>query len=286
MNTVAVRNHPARLEPAATASPDYATIKLRQQATWASGDFAIIGVTLQIVGEELAEAVDIRAGDRVIDVAAGNGNATLAAARRFAEVTSTDYVSELLDKGRARAVAEGLPVNFRVADAENLPFEGGTFDVALSTFGAMFTPDHTKPAREMLRVVHSGGRIGLANWTPEGFIGQLFKTIGVYIPAPAGLKSPALWGTEAHIVELFGTQATNIRIARKNFNFRFRSAAHWLQVFRDFYGPVHKAFAALNPLAQDALARDIRELLNRSNIGGPTSLVVPAGYLEVVIDRK
>jgi ubiquinone/menaquinone biosynthesis C-methylase UbiE len=283
MNTVAERTK--QHAPAANG-PDFSAIKQRQQATWASGDFAIIGVTLQIVGESLAEAVDVRAGERVIDIAAGNGNATLAAARRFADVTSTDYVSELLDKGRARAMAEGLPVNFRVADAENLPFEGGSFDVALSTFGAMFTPDHAKPAREMLRVVHNGGRIGLANWTPEGFIGQLFKVIGNYVPAPAGLKSPALWGTEAHIVELFGTQATNIRIARKHFNFRYRSAAHWIQVFRDFYGPVHKAFAALNPIAQDALARDIRELLHHFNIAGAESLVVPAEYLEVVIDRK
>ena len=285
MNTVTARN-PSQQTATASAAPDFAAIKQRQQATWASGDFAIIGVTLQIVGESLAEAVDIRAGQRVLDVAAGNGNATLAAARRFAEVTSTDYVPELLDKGRVRAAAEGLPVKFEVADAENLPFNGGMFDVVLSTFGAMFTPDHTKPAREMLRVVHSGGRIGLANWTPEGFIGQLFKVIGRYTPPPAGLKSPALWGTEAHISELFGTQATAIRTTRRHFNFRFRSAAHWIQIFRDFYGPTHKAFAALNPIGQDALTRDITELLNRYNVAGPSSLVVPSEYLEVVIDRK
>src|SRR4051812_46446070 len=284
MNTVAERKPSKQTEPA--AAPDFAGIKQKQQATWASGDFAIIGVTLQIVGESLAEAADVRAGERVLDVAAGNGNTTLAAARRFANVTSTDYVPELLEKGRVRALAEGLPVKFRIADAETLPFEGGSFDVALSTFGAMFTPDHTKPAREMLRVVRNGGRIGLANWTPEGFIGQLFKVIGRYLPPPAGLKSPALWGTEAHIMELFGTQATAIRAVRKNFNFRFRSAAHWIQVFRDYYGPTHKAFAALNPLAQDALAKDITELLNRCNIGGASSLVVPSEYLEVVIDRK
>ena len=268
------------------AAPDYAAIKQRQQATWASGDFAVIGTTLQIVGESLAEAADIRAGERVLDVAAGNGNATLAAARRFAEVTSTDYVKALLDKGRTRAAAEDLQVDFRIADAENLPFEDGSFDVALSTFGAMFTPDHTRPAREMLRVVRSGGRIGLANWTPEGFIGQLFKVIGTYIPAPAGLKSPALWGTEPHIVELFGAQAADIRTVRKNFNFRYRSTAHWIQIFRDFYGPTHKAFAALDPAGQDALAKDITALLNRCNTAGSSSLVVPAEYLEVVIERK
>jgi len=266
--------------------PDYANIKQRQQVTWASGDFAVIGITLQIVGEALAEAVDIRAGERVLDVAAGNGNATLAAARRFAEVTSTDYVPELLNKGRARATVEGLQVKFRVADAEDLPFEDGSFDAVLSTFGAMFTPDHTRPAREMLRVVHSGGRIGLANWTPEGFIGQLFRVIGAYIPAPVGLKSPALWGTEPHIVELFGSQAADIRTVRKNFNFRYRSAEHWIQIFRDFYGPTHKAFAALEPSAQNALEKDITALLNRCNIAGPASLVVPSEYLEVVIEKE
>ena len=285
MTILAVRI-PSKKVESIPAAPDHAAIKLRQQATWASGDFAVIGVTLQIVGESLAEAADIRAGERVLDVAAGNGNATLAAARRFAAVTSTDYVPELLDKGRARAAAEGLQVNFRTADAEDLPFGDGSFDAALSTFGAMFTPDHTRPAREMLRVVRSGGRIGLSNWTPEGFIGQLFKVIGTYIPAPAGLKSPALWGTEPHIVELFGAQANDIRAVRKNFNFRYRSAAHWIQIFRDFYGPTHKAFAALDAAGQDALAKDITALLNRCNTAGPASLVVPGEYLEVVIERK
>jgi ubiquinone/menaquinone biosynthesis C-methylase UbiE len=283
MGAIAERN---ATQQATTATPDFAAIKQKQQATWSSGDYALIGITLQIVGESLAEATDIRAGERVLDIAAGNGNVTLAAARRFANVTSTDYVPELLEKGRVRALAEGLPVNFRVADAEELPFEDGNFDVALSTFGAMFTPDHTRPAREMLRVVRKGGRIGLANWTPESFIGQLFKVIGRYIPPPAGLKSPALWGTEAHLAELFGEQAAAIRAVRKHFNFRFRSAAHWLQVFRDYYGPTHRAFAALNTSGQDALAKDITELLNQHNVGGQSSLVVPSEYLEVVIDRK
>jgi ubiquinone/menaquinone biosynthesis C-methylase UbiE len=268
------------------AAPDFAAIKQRQQTTWASGDFAVIGVTLQIVGESLAEAADIRAGERVLDVAAGNGNATLAAARRFAEVTSTDYVPELLAKGSARAAAEGLEVTFRTADAEDLPFADGSFDVALSTFGAMFTPDHLRPAREMLRVVRPGGRIGLANWTPEGFIGQLFKVIGGYIPAPAGLKSPALWGTESHIAELFGAQSAAIRAVRRTFNFRYRSTAHWIQIFRDFYGPTHKAFAALDAAGQKALEKDITALLDRLNTAGAASLVVPGEYLEVVIEKK
>jgi ubiquinone/menaquinone biosynthesis C-methylase UbiE len=285
MTTLALRTPVSQKDPV-SAAPDFEAVKRRQQATWASGDFAVIGVTLQIVGESLAEAADIRAGERVLDVAAGNGNATLAAARRFAEVTSTDYVPALLDKGRARATAEGLQVSFQVADAEDLPFEDGSFDAALSTFGAMFTPDHARPAREMLRVVRRGGRIGLANWTPEGFIGQLFKVIGQYIPAPAGLKSPALWGTEAHIAELFSAQARDIRAVRRNFNFRYRSAAHWLRIFRDYYGPTHKAFAALDAAGQDALAKDITALLNRLNVAGPASLVVPGEYLEVVITKR
>ncbi|HEY2863574.1 MAG TPA: class I SAM-dependent methyltransferase [Casimicrobiaceae bacterium] len=268
------------------SAPDFDAIKQRQQATWASGDFAVIGTTLQIVGESLAEAADVRSGERVLDVAAGNGNATLAAARRFAMVTSTDYVPALLDKGRARAQAEGLPVEFRVADAEALPFDAGSFDVVLSTFGAMFTPDHGKAAREMLRVLRRGGRIGMANWTPEGFIGRLFKVIGAHVPPPAGLKSPALWGSESHIVELFGTRSAEIRCERRTFNFRYRSASHWVQVFRDFYGPTHKAFAALSEAARPALERDIIALLEQLNIAGATSLVVPGEYLEVVVTKN
>ncbi len=270
----------------AAATPDLAAIKQRQQATWASGDFAVIGTTLQIVGETLAEAVDVRAGERVLDVAAGNGNATLAAARRFAQVTSTDYVPSLLDKGRERARAEGLDVQFEVADAEELPFDDGIFDVVLSTFGAMFTPDHARPAGEMLRVARSGGRIGLANWTPQGFIGRLFKVIGGYLPAPAGLQSPALWGTESHLAELFGAQAKQIRCERRYFNFRYRSAAHWVQIFRDYYGPTHKAFAALDAHAAQALERDIVNLLEQLNVAGSASLVVPSEYLEVVISKR
>jgi ubiquinone/menaquinone biosynthesis C-methylase UbiE len=265
--------------------PDFAAIKQRQQATWASGDFAVIGNTLQIVGETLAEAVDIRADERVLDVAAGNGNATLAAAHRFARVTSTDFVPTLLDKGRERARAEGLEVAFQIADAEQLPFGDGSFDAVLSTFGVMFAPDHHRAASEMLRVLRSRGRIGLANWTPEGFIGKLFKVIAAYVPPPAGLQSPALWGTESHLVELFGAQAAQIQCERRNFNFRYRSAAHWMQMFRDFYGPTHKAFAALDEKAQQALEHDIIALLDENNIAGAGSLLVPGEYLEIVITK-
>lgn len=265
--------------------PDLAAIKQVQQTIWASGDFAVIGVTLQIVGETLAEAADIRAGETVLDVAAGNGNATLAAARRFARVLSTDYVPALLEKGRQRAAAEGLPVEFRVADAENLPFPDGDFDVALSTFGVMFTPDHARAAAELLRVVRDGGRIGLASWTPEGFIGQAFKTLGSHVPPPAGLKSPALWGTEAYLQALFG-DAAEIRAERRVFNFRYASPAHWLQVFRDYYGPTNKAFARLDSAGQAALESDFIALMGRFNIAGPASLVVPAEYLEAVITKR
>ena len=270
----------------AQASIDLKAIKQRQQATWASGDFSVVGITLQIVGESLAEAADVRAGERVLDVAAGNGNATLAAARRFADVTSTDYVPALLERGRDRARADRLKIDFQVADAEDLPFSDGSFDVVLSTYGAMFAPDHARTASEMLRVTRGGGRIGLANWTPEGFIGQLFKVIGAHVPPPAGLRSPALWGSEPHLVELFGPQAADIRCVRKNFNFRYRSPAHWLQIFRDYYGPTHKAFAALDADGQTRLAADITALLERLNVGGKESLVVPGEYLEAVIVKR
>ena len=269
-----------------TSTLNFGAIKQRQQATWASGDYAVIGTKLQIVGEMLAEAADLRAGERVLDVAAGNGNATLAAARRDADVTSTDYVQALLDKGRERARAEGLTARFQTADAEHLPFADQSFDVVLSTFGVMFTPDHRRAAHEMLRVVRDGGRIGVANWTPEGFIGRLFKVIGAHVPPPAGVPSSALWGTEPHIVELFGSQAVDMRCERRVFNFRYRSAAHWLQVFREFYGPTHKAFAALDVAGQRALERDITTLLQGLNTAGDASLVVPSEYLEVVITKR
>ncbi len=267
-------------------SPDFAAIKQKQQATWASGDYAIVGTTLQIVGETLAESADVRAGERVLDVAAGNGNATLAAARRFADVTSTDYVPALLDKGSERARAEGLSVRFLEADAEALPFNDACFDVVLSTFGVMFTPDHARTAREMLRVLRSGGRIGIANWTPEGFIGRLFKLIGAHVPPPAGVKSPVMWGTEFHLEELFGNQAAQIRCERRIFNFRYRSAAHFVQIFRDYYGPTHKAFAALDTRGKQALESDLVALLEQLNTAGAESLVVPSEYLEAVVTKR
>jgi SAM-dependent methyltransferase len=266
-------------------TPDLGVIKTRQQATWASGDFGRIGVRLQMVGESLCEAADVKAGERVLDVAAGNGNASLAAARRFAEVTSTDYVPELLEQGKRRAEADQLPITFQVADAEKLPFEDGSFDVALSTFGVMFAPDQERTASELLRVVRPGGRIGLANWTPEGFVGRLFKVVGSFVPPPAGLRPPSAWGSEPRLVELFGPAARNIRTERKICAFRYASAEHWVDFFRAYYGPTHKAFAALDEAGQTALRQALTALAGEWNRAGAGSLVVPAEYLEVVIDR-
>ena len=265
--------------------PDLAAVKQRQQATWAGGDYAVVGTTLQIVGETLAETADIRGGERVLDVAAGNGNASLAAARRFADVTSTDYVPALLDKAAARAQAEGLAMTFQVADVEELPFADRSFDVVLSTFGAMFAPDHQRTADEMLRVLRPGGRLGMTNWTPESFIGQLFKMIGRHVPPPAGLQSPAAWGTESHCAALFGTRAGAMRGERRQFNFRYRSAAHFVQVFRDYYGPTQKAFAALAPAGQKALEAELLALLAKLDTSGGSSLVIPSEYLEVIVTK-
>jgi len=269
--------------PATTV--DLATIKGRQQVAWGSGDYAVVGTTLQIVGENLCEAIDLRSTQRVLDVAAGNGNATLAAARRFAEVVSTDYVAALLERGRERAKADRLPVTFQEADAEALPFDDASFDVVLSTFGVMFTPNQEQAAQEMLRVVRPGGKIGLANWTPESFIGQLFKTIGKYVPPAPGVKSPALWGTRAHVEALFGTKAS-VAAESRHFVFRYKSPSHWLEIFRGYYGPVLKAFAAIDPAAREALEKDIRALVDKFNTAKDGAVVVPSEYLEVIVTKK
>ena len=280
----AVRQTSAQVSPPAAA--DLTAVKTRQQATWSSGDYAVIGTTLQIVGEELCEALDIRSGQKVLDVAAGNGNVSLAAARRWCDVVSTDYVPALLDRGRARAAAEQLEIDFREADAEALPFKDASFDVVVSTLGVMFTPDQERAAAELARVCRPGGKIGLANWTPEGFIGQLFKTIGKHVPPPAGVKSPALWGTRARITELFGAKASAMKIEARAFTFRYRSAAHWIDVFKSYYGPMLKTFAALEPAAQSALTRDLMGLVEQFNRSGDDTMVVPAEYLEIVITRR
>jgi len=277
MTTTAVRQ---------TATPELVALKSRQQVAWSSGNYAVVGTTLQIVGEQLCEAMDLRAGSKVLDVAAGNGMVSLAAARRWCDVTSTDYVPALLESGRARATANGLSIKFMEADAESLPFDDASFDAVVSTFGVMFAPNQAQAASELMRVCKRGGRIGLANWTPDGFIGQVFKTLGKYLPPPAGAKSPALWGTRAALNEMFGSQASSIKAEPRFFNFRYKSAEHFLEVFKTFYGPVLKAFAALDAAAQQDLHNDLYALIVRMNKSGDATMVVPSEYLEVVITRK
>ena len=282
MTTVIECHPPATEKPA----PDLKALKTKQQTAWSSGDYAVIGVTLQIVGEQLAEAMDLRSGQTVLDIAAGNGNVTLAAARRGCEVTSTDYVEQLLARGRKRAEADGLQVKFQIADAENLPFADGAYDAVVSTYGAMFSPNQERTAAEMIRVCRPGGRIGLANWTPEGFIGQMFKTIGKYLPPPAGMKSPLVWGTPSWLDATFGGAASKIDHQPRNFIFRYRSAQHFLDTFRAFYGPMLKAFEALDANGRKALARDIIDLVGRFNTSGDETMVVPGEYLEVVVTKR
>lgn len=276
----------AVLDGTTPQAPDLAALKARQQGAWSSGDYAIVGTTLQIVGETLCEALDLRAGEKVLDVAAGNGNVSLAAARRWCDVVSTDYVPALLERGRERAAAEHLPMSFREADAEALPFDDASFDVVVSTFGVMFAPDQPRAAAEMLRVCRPGGRIGLANWTPEGFIGQLFKVIGRHVPPPQGVASPALWGTEARIGEFFAAQSSAVIAEPRHFTFRYRSPEHFLDIFRDWYGPVLKAFAALGAAGQTALADDLLALARRFNRAKDGTMVVPSDYLEIVVTKR
>ncbi|WP_394755662.1 class I SAM-dependent methyltransferase [Rhodoferax sp.] len=265
---------------------DLVAVKQKQQAAWSAGDYAVIGTTLQIVGETLCEALDLRAGASVLDVCAGNGNATLAAARRWCDVVSTDYVGALLERGRARASANGLAVQFKEADAENLPFADASFDVVLSTFGVMFTPNQEKAASELTRLCRPGGKIGLANWTPSSFVGELFKTIGRYIPPPAGLKPPSLWGTDERLRELFGERTATIETTHKNFMFRYRTPQHWLDTFRTYYGPTQKAFGAVSAAQQQTLAADLIRLVQHFNRATDGTMVVPGEYLEVVITRR
>ena len=273
-------------QPGTTATGAFDAIKAKQQATWSSGDFGIIGTTLQIVGESLCEAVDLRAGSKVIDVAAGNGNCSLAAARRWCDVTSTDYVPALLEDGRRRAAGERLEMTFQVADAEALPFPKESFDVVLSSFGIMFAPNHIQTAAELIRVCRSGGKIGLANWTPRGFIGKLFGVVGRHVPPPPGLTPASRWGAEDYIDQLFGASASDIHTTHRDFVFRYKSPQHWIDVFRTWYGPVHKAFAALPAEGQHRLEQDLLALIAEFNTSGDSTAVIPGEYLEIVVTKK
>jgi ubiquinone/menaquinone biosynthesis C-methylase UbiE len=265
--------------------PDLASIKDRQQKTWTSGNFARIGNRMVIVGELLCEAVDLRAGDKVLDVATGSGNTALSAARRFCETTGIDYVPDLIGQAEERAEAEGLEVTFEVGDAEDLPYQEASFDAVLSTFGIMFAPDQEMAAGELLRVCKPGGRIGLANWAPDGFIGQLFKTIGKHVPPPPGLSPPPLWGTEDRLRELFGDRVS-VEATRRAYRFVYRSADHFVGYFREYYGPTFKAFESLDARGQETLAGEIEELIRSWNKSGDETVVVPSYYLEVVARKS
>ena len=267
-------------------APNYSAIKAKQNAAWASGDYAKIGTTLQIVGEELAEVLDLPPDSAVLDVAAGNGNATLAFARRWCHVVSSDYVDTLLDRGRMRADAEGLDVTFQIADAEGLPFDDESFDAVVSTFGVMFAPNQKQAASELVRVCRSGGVIGLANWTPTSFIGQLFKTLGGHVAPPAGVSSPALWGDQAWLNETFSAHAQNIAVAEKDFIFRYRSPQHFVDIFKTFYGPVHKAFLALDEAGQATLEADILKTIAQFNNADDGTMRVPGTYAQVIVTKR
>ena len=261
-------------------------IKEKQQKTWASGNYAVIGNQLVIIGELLCEAVDVRAGDKVLDVATGGGNTAISAARRFCDVTGIDYVPELIESARKRAEVEGVEVTFEVGDAEDLPYPDASFDVVLSTLGVMFAPDQEKTAGELLRVCRPGGKIGLANWTPDGYIGNMFRTQGKHVPPPPGIKPPPLWGTEERLRELFGEGVASLEVTRRSYVWRYSSARHFVEYFRTYYGPTLKAFEALDADGQEALARDLEELLESFNISDDATLVVPSDYLEVVALRR
>ncbi|MEM9105064.1 MAG: class I SAM-dependent methyltransferase [Pseudomonadota bacterium] len=273
------------MEPVAQIhkTPDFRKWNQRLNASWSSADYSRIGVTLQIVGEELAEAADFTPDSQILDVAAGNGNATLAVARRFCHVTSTDYVQPLLDKGRARIEAEGLDADFRIADAQDLPFADNRFDGVISTFGAMFAPDQEATASELLRVCKPGGKIALACWTPPGFVGRLCKLTGEHMSASPGFRAPANWGREAWIREHFEPHAAEIRITWKHFNFRYASPEHYVEVFRTHYGLTRKAFEKVGPEGEKALHDDMCNLCREFNIANDGTLSASSEYAEVVV---
>ena len=269
-----------------TTAPDLEAIKARQQRTWASGDYARVAASIPLISERLCDEADLRAGWRVLDVATGSGNAAMAAARRGCEVVGLDYVPALLDRARRRVEADGLEAEFVVGDAEDLPFADGSFDVVSSVFGAMFAPDQERTARELARVTRSGGRIGLVAHTPDGFIGQLFRTNARHVPPPAGIRSPIEWGTEERLRELFDGRIREIRTEKKTYVFRYRSAADYLKYWRRYYGPTLKAFEAVGDAGRAALEADLLYLIATFNEASDGTMVVPTEYLEAVITKR
>jgi ubiquinone/menaquinone biosynthesis C-methylase UbiE len=268
------------------ATPDLAAIKQRQQATWASGDYHMIGTQILIVSELLIEALDVHSTERVLDVATGSGNAALAAARRGCAVVGLDYVPALLERARRRAEAEGLDAEFVEGDAEALPYADGSFDVVSSVFGSMFAPDQEQTAIELARVCRPGGRIGIVAHTPEGFIGQLFKTNAKHVPPPTGLRSPVQWGTEERLRELFGNTIAEIRVEKRHYAFRYRSPEAYLDYWRSYYGPTMKSFEAVGDAGRAALEGDLLDLIARFNRADDGTMVVPSEYLEAVIIKR
>jgi SAM-dependent methyltransferase len=270
-----------------TTTPDFEAIKQRQQQTWASGDFHAMAAKIMIVAEHLCDAADLHAGWRVLDVATGSGNAAIAAARLGCEPVGIDYVPALLDRGRKRAAAEGLEVELIEGDAEALPFPDASFDAVTSVFGSMFAPNHTQAAAELLRVCRPGGTIALASWTPDGFVGELFRTTSGYVPPPAGVQSPLLWGTEEHLRELLGDRVDSLEVTERTFTFRFTSAEELVSFFRLWYGPTLKAFAALEDTKHDALEMDLIDLANRfDRLGAVDAIAVPSTYTEAVAVKR
>jgi SAM-dependent methyltransferase len=267
-------------------TPDLAAVKQRQQQAWASGDFAMVASRIVLVAEQLCDSADLHAGWRVLDVATGSGNAAIAAARHGCTAVGIDYVPTLLERGRVRAEAEGLDVELLEGDAEALPFPDASFDAVTSVFGSMFAPDHEQAAAELLRVCRPGGTIALANWAPQGFIGDLFRTVGAHVPPPAGVRSPMLWGTESHLSELFGDGVVGLETAERTFTFRFRSPEEFVSFFRTWYGPTLKAFAALEGDARDALEHDLVALARRYNRLGDGATAIPSTYIEAVAVRR
>jgi SAM-dependent methyltransferase len=264
---------------------DLESIKRGQQQAWAAGDFSIIATQQLIVGELLCEAVDIHPGQRVLDVATGSGNTALAAARRGGEVTGIDFVPALLQRGRERAAAERLTITFQEGTAEALAFPDAAFDTVLSTFGAMFAPEQEKVARELLRVCRPGGKIGMANWTPDGLIGQVFQTRAQFVPAPPGIRPPTLWGTMGRLRELFGGDVVSLQVTERSTMIRHRSVERWAEFNRKYLGPMATAFETLEPSGQEALARALTDLMRRGNRSGDGTLVAPSAYLEVMATR-
>src|SRR5262245_3875867 len=264
------------------AAPDLAAVKQRQQQAWASGDFHVVAARIVLVAEHLCDAADLHAGWRVVDVATGSGNAAIAAARLGCEAVGVDYVPALLERGRVRAAEEGLDVGFLEGDAEALPFPDRSFDAVTTVFGSMFAPDHHRAAAELVRVCRPGGTIALASWTPDGFIGELFRTVAAHVPPPAGVASPMLWGTEAHLRDLFGHAIASLEVVERTFTFRFRSAEEFVEFFRTWYGPTVKAFAALEGPARESLERDLLELARRHDRLAGDAIAIPATYVEAV----